>query len=131
MFDPLFKVHTIVGIALNGFLKMTSTVCILFAAISTPPVVPDCVLLFYDTVTVPSSVININDDHAGNGIVTVSPLFVGFSKFAPPILISLMPEPDPIAYMFVNLFMSVMSNPVKWLFDVSVMFFSAVSDPPQ
>ena len=47
MFDPLFKVHTIVGIALNGFLKMTSTVCILFAAISTPPVVPDCVLLFY------------------------------------------------------------------------------------
>ena len=51
MFDPLFKVHTIVGIALNGFLKMTSTVCILFAAISTPPVVPDCVLLFYDGFT--------------------------------------------------------------------------------
>lgn len=47
MFDPLFKVHTIVGIALNGFLKMTSTVCVLFAAISIPPVVPDCVLLFY------------------------------------------------------------------------------------
>ena len=54
MFDPLFKVHTIVGIALNGFLKMTSTVCILFAAISTPPVVPDCVLLFYSV---------LQDDH--------------------------------------------------------------------
>jgi hypothetical protein len=51
MFDPLFKVHTIVGIALNGFLKMTSTVCILFAAISTPPVVPDCVLLFYSLIS--------------------------------------------------------------------------------
>ena len=87
-------------------------------------------LLFYDTVTVSSLVININDDHAVNGIVTVLPLFVGFSRPVSPILISLMPEPDPIAYMLVNLFTSVMSNPVKWLFDVSVMFFLLVSVHP-
>lgn len=48
MFEPLFKVHTTVGMILNGFLKTTATVCVLFAAISTAPVVPDCVLLFYN-----------------------------------------------------------------------------------
>ena len=51
MFEPLFKVHTTVGMILNGFLKTTATVCLLFAAISTAPVVPDCVLLFYDGFT--------------------------------------------------------------------------------
>lgn len=51
MFEPLFKVHTTVGMILNGFLKTTATVCVLFAAISTAPVVPDCVLLFYDGFT--------------------------------------------------------------------------------
>ena len=47
MLEPLFKVHTTVGMVLNGFLKTTSTACVLFAAIPTAPVVPDCVLLFY------------------------------------------------------------------------------------
>ena len=50
MFEPLFKVHTTVGMILNGFLKTTATVCVLFAAISTAPVVPDCVLLFYQII---------------------------------------------------------------------------------
>lgn len=53
MFEPLFKVHTTVGMILNGFLKTTATVCVLFAAISTAPVVPDCVLLFYIKIIMP------------------------------------------------------------------------------
>lgn len=50
MFEPLFKAHTTVGMILNGFLKTTATVCVLFAAISTAPVVPDCVLLFHQMI---------------------------------------------------------------------------------
>ena len=77
MLEPLFKVHTTVGMVLNGFLKTTSTACVLFAAIPTAPVVPDCVLLFYNSVTLPSLVMRMNDDHARIGILIVLPLFDG------------------------------------------------------
>ena len=62
------------------------------------------VLLFYNSVTLSSLVMSMNDDHAYIGIFIVLPLCDGWGEPPFPRLICLIPEPAPTAYMFVYLF---------------------------
>ena len=61
-------------------------------------------LLFYNSVTLSSLVMSMNDDHAYIGIFIVLPLCDGWGEPPFPRLICLIPEPAPTAYMFVYLF---------------------------
>ena len=63
----------------------------------------------------------MNDDHFCNGMLIVLPSLDGCLYSGDPILICLIPDPEPTAYMFVNLFWSVISIPLKWPVDVNVI----------
>ena len=84
-------------------------------------------LLFYNLITLLSLVMSMNDDHARIGILIVLPLFDGWGESAFPILICLIPELAPTAYMFVYLFWSTISIPAKWPSNVNRTVFSSLS----
>lgn len=84
-------------------------------------------LLFYNLITLLSLVMSMNDDHARIGILIVLPLFDGWGESAFPILICLIPELAPTAYMFVYLFWSTISIPAKWPPNVNRTVFSSLS----
>ena len=67
-------------------------------------ILPFKALLFYNSVTLSSLVMSMNDDHAYIGIFIVLPLCDGWGEPPFPRLICLIPEPAPTAYMFVYLF---------------------------
>lgn len=90
---------------------------------------PSCntvLLLFYNLITLLSLVMSMNDDHARIGILIVLPLFDGWGESAFPILICLIPELAPTAYMFVYLFWSTISIPAKWPSNVNRTVFSSL-----
>ena len=84
-------------------------------------------LLFYNLITLLSLVMSMNDDHERIGILIVLPLFDGWGELAFPILICLIPELAPTAYMFVYLFWSTISIPAKWPSNVNRTVFSSLS----
>ena len=84
------------------------------------------VLLFYNSVTLSSLVMSMNDDHAYIGIFIVLPLCDGWGEPPFPRLICLIPEPAPTAYMFVYLFWSTISIPAKWPLNVNCTVFSSL-----
>ena len=83
-------------------------------------------LLFYNLITLLSLVMSMNDDHVRIGILIVLPLFDGWGESAFPILICLIPELAPTAYMFVYLFWSTISIPAKWPSNVNRTVFSSL-----